>query len=212
VIGPVSTSPVVLSRDSAVVTGLKRWVFWKYISSETSIVHARSTCPNIVCIHIECYTTGIHGFAESELLSAQAGIHSKQPVPRGNSRQSPLGTAGPTKGSLSRAKVNTLVTDVPRAPYGSRQRRFSKTKKDTGATTDPTCWPTPRWLTAGDATTAATAARRPHHRPQTPPPASPPPTPATTGACLLTVNFRVLVIHWFRLRFATNPPLGILMM
>jgi hypothetical protein len=145
------------------------------------------------------YTTGIHGFAESELLSAQAGIHSTQPVPRGNSRQSPLGTAGPTKGSLPRAKVNTLVTDVPRAPYGSRQRRFSKTKKDTGATADPTCWPTPRWLTASDATTAA---RRPHHRPQTPPPASPPPTPATTGARLLTVNFRqprVLVIYWFRL-------------
>jgi hypothetical protein len=31
---------------------------------------------------------------------------------------------------------------------------------------------------------------------------------------LFTVNFRqprVLVIHWFRLRFATNPPLGTLM-
>jgi hypothetical protein len=34
-------------------------------------------------------------------------------------------------------------------------------------------------------------------------------------AALLTVNFRqprVLVIHWFLLWFATNPPLGILMM
>jgi hypothetical protein len=32
---------------------------------------------------------------------------------------------------------------------------------------------------------------------------------------LLTMNFhqpRVLVIHWFQLLFATNPPLGILMM
>jgi hypothetical protein len=44
------------------------------------------------------------------------------------------------------------------------------------ATTDPTCWPTPRRLTAGGATTAADTP----HRPQTPPPAPPPPPPATT--------------------------------
>jgi hypothetical protein len=58
-------------------------------------------------------TTGIWGCAESKLLSAQARILSAQPVPRGNSRHSPLGTAGPAQGSLPRATSDALGTRVP---------------------------------------------------------------------------------------------------
>jgi hypothetical protein len=57
--------------------------------------------------------TGIWGFAESKLLSAQAPILSAQPLPRGSSRQRPHGTAGPAKSPLPRAKGNPPGKDVP---------------------------------------------------------------------------------------------------
>jgi hypothetical protein len=45
-------------------------------------------------------TTGFYGFAESTMLSVKTQFLSAQPVLRGNSRQSALGTAGPAKTSL----------------------------------------------------------------------------------------------------------------
>jgi hypothetical protein len=64
---------------------------------------------------VTLYTTRIWGCDESELLSVQARVLSTQPVPRGNSRHSPLGTAGPAKSPMPRAKWIPLGTRVPRA-------------------------------------------------------------------------------------------------
>jgi hypothetical protein len=58
-------------------------------------------------------TTGFTGFAESEMLSAQGRFPSAEPVPRGSSRHSALGTAWPAKSSLPRARSRTHGTWVP---------------------------------------------------------------------------------------------------
>jgi hypothetical protein len=60
-------------------------------------------------------TTGIDRCAESRTHSAQGCMLSAQPVPRGSSRQSAPGTAGPTQAALPRATGQTLGTAVPRA-------------------------------------------------------------------------------------------------
>jgi hypothetical protein len=116
---------------------------------------------------------GIHGFAESELLSAQARILSAQPLPRGSSRHSALSTVGPAKSYVPRAPSNPLGTSVPRSIYSSRhrllKRGFFKKVKSCNA------GPPPRRLTAGGTTTA----RHPHHGPETPPLAPPPPATTT---------------------------------
>jgi hypothetical protein len=64
---------------------------------------------------VTLYTTRIWGCDESELLSVQARVLLTQPVPRGNSRHSPLGTAGLAKSPMPRAKWIPLGTRVPRA-------------------------------------------------------------------------------------------------
>jgi hypothetical protein len=57
-------------------------------------------------------TTRVTGFAESEILSVQRQFSSAEPVPRGSSRHSALGTVWPAKCSLPRARSRTHGTWV----------------------------------------------------------------------------------------------------
>jgi hypothetical protein len=82
---------------------------------------------DIKFIFYPTFTTGIHGIAESDVLSAQAGILSAQPLPRGSSRHSALGTVRPAKSSMPRAPPNPLGTSVPhlcREAYRALGRDF----------------------------------------------------------------------------------------
>jgi hypothetical protein len=107
------------------------------------------------------------------MLSAHAQFLSTQPVRRGNTQHSALGTAGSAKSSLTRATSDPLVTRVSRGEYCSRQKKFIKQKKQFQGS-----GPTGRCHGPTTATHHHHQNRRHHRRRSTPPP---PPQHATTA-------------------------------